>query len=173
MNGPSSRDIRPARVDSTASASGNSHNPAVRERNSPGVCGPRSSSTQSDAELLLGEFQRAEFGIAKAMLVLRDAAAVPGRSVAHHVLLHQRIDGLLHHGFGQFEHRLAVGLLIAGVGEGVERQRILIRRGDFLLDQAADHARFVRREFDVHTCCRDGPERSGLGGQDNRCGVLG
>ena len=152
MKGPSSRDIRPVSADSTASESGNSHNLAVRERNSPGVCGPRSSSTQSIPSSGLGEFQRAEFGIAKAMLVLRDAAAVSGGLVAHQVFFHQRIHGLLHHGFGQFEHRLAVRLLIAGVGEGVQRQRVLIRRRDFLFDQAADYARFVSREFDVHRC---------------------
>jgi hypothetical protein len=35
----------------------------------------------------------------------------------------------------------------------------LIRRRDFLLDQAADHARLVRGEFDVHDML---PRRPGM-----------
>jgi hypothetical protein len=63
---------------------------------------------------------------------------------------HQGIHRLLHGGFGQIQHRLAVGFLIAGIGECVERQGILIGGGDFLLDQTADDAGFIRGKFNIH-----------------------
>jgi len=62
-------------------------------------------------------------------------------------LFHQYVHCLLHGGLGEFEHRLAVRFLIACVGERVERQRILIRGGDFLFDQAADDARLDGGKF--------------------------
>src|SRR5690606_4325489 len=41
-------------------------------------------------------------------------------------------------------------LLVAGVGEGIERQRVLIRRDDGLFHQASDDARFVGAELERH-----------------------
>ena len=86
----------------------------------------------------------------KRCLYLVTTAAVAGRFVAHEVLFHQRVHRLLHHGLAQLQHRLAIGLLIAGIGEGIQRQGILIGSGDFLFKQAADHSRFVRGKFNVH-----------------------
>ena len=50
-------------------------------------------------------------------------------------------------GFAQFQHRIAIGFLVAGIGERIQRQGILIGRGDFLLDQTADDARFERQKI--------------------------
>jgi len=101
-------------------------------------------------EFLFRKFQRTELGVAETVLVLRDAPAIAGGLVAHHVFLHQRVDRLLHLGLAQIQHRLAVGLLIAGIGKGIEGQRILIGSGNFLFDQAPDDPRLVRRKFYIH-----------------------
>jgi len=66
-----------------------------------------------------------------------------------HVLAHQEVDQLLHLGFGERQHRIAVTFLVAGVGQRIDGQRVLIGRGDLLLDQAADHARFGGRQNDA------------------------
>src|SRR6185369_8725527 len=62
----------------------------------------------------------------------------------------QAIHDLLHGPFVEFEHWIAIALLIAGIDQGVQRQRILIRRGDLFLDQAADDAGLQHSEFDIH-----------------------
>ena len=65
----------------------------------------------------------------------------PERSM-HQVLRRERVEGLLHRALVELEDGIAIALLVAGVGQCVERQRVLIGRGDRLLDQAADDARF-------------------------------
>ena len=57
----------------------------------------------------------------------------------------------------QRHHRLARGLLVGGGLRGVHRQRVGLRRGGFLLDQAAEDAGFDRVEWRrragfVHGC---------------------
>ena len=47
---------------------------------------------------------------------------------------------------GGVEHGVAVAALVAGVDEGVERERVDVRRGQLLLNEAAEHARLVGRE---------------------------
>ena len=41
----------------------------------------------------------------------------------------------------QRQHRIARGLLVGGNLRGIDRERITVRGGGFLLDQAAEHAR--------------------------------
>ena len=48
------------------------------------------------------------------------------------------------------QHRVAVALLVAGGDQRVQRQRVLVRGGDLLLDEAADDAGFEIAEADVH-----------------------
>src|SRR5690348_778523 len=50
-------------------------------------------------------------------------------------------------GVGERCERVSIVLLIAAVDDGVERQRILIRRGQRFLDKHAEHATFVGGEF--------------------------
>ena len=45
---------------------------------------------------------------------------------------------------------IAIRFLIACVDKRVERKWIIIRRGDFFLDERAKDAAFVLREYDVH-----------------------
>ena len=52
-------------------------------------------------------------------------------------------------------HRLAVVLLIHAVRRGVERQRVLLRRGQLLLDEHAQHAQFVGGEADHGRKCSE------------------
>jgi hypothetical protein len=66
------------------------------------------------------------------------------------VLLRERIQRLLHRALVQLQHRVAIALLVARVRQRIERQRVLVRSGDRLLDQAADDAGFERGELDVH-----------------------
>ena len=53
----------------------------------------------------------------------------------------ERIDDVLHARLIERHHRIAVAFLIAGVGERIQRQRILVGRRDLLFDEAADDTR--------------------------------
>jgi hypothetical protein len=52
------------------------------------------------------------------------------------------------------DHRVAVGGLVAGGAQGVEAERIGVRRGALLLEQAAEDADLDRVRFDAarHHC---------------------
>ncbi len=83
------------------------------------------------------------------MLVLGYPAAEAG-PLDHEVTFGQCIDSALHRGLIKLEHRVAIALLVASVDQGIEGQRILIGRRAVLLDEAADHARIERSQFDIH-----------------------
>jgi len=83
------------------------------------------------------------------VLVLGHPAA-EGTAIADQVLRDQAVDNLLDLRVAQLHYRLAAAFLVAGRRECTERQRVLRRRGDLFLDQAADHAAFGRVEFDAH-----------------------
>ena len=99
-----------------------------------------------DAQFLRRELQRPKWRVAEQVLVFGHAVAIAAL-FADEALLGQLIDELLHRCLVQVEHRVAVALLVAGVGERVQRQGILFRGGDFLFDQAADDAGFVEGEL--------------------------
>ncbi len=48
---------------------------------------------------------------------------------------------------GQVHHGIARRFLVTRIGERVQRERVLIRRDDRLLDQATDYARFFLVQF--------------------------
>jgi len=102
-----------------------------------------------DAEFLGREFQGAVFGVAETVLVLGDAAA-EAAVLADQVALDEQVDRLLHGRVIELQHRVAIALLVAGVHQRVERERILLGRGDFLFDQAGDDAGFEGGQFDGH-----------------------
>src|ERR1017187_7088113 len=83
------------------------------------------------------------------MAVLGDAAAVAGL-FADEVFFDQIVHCLLNSDLIKIHHRLAVAPLVAGVGERIERERVLLRRGDLLFEETADDPGFVEREFDGH-----------------------
>jgi hypothetical protein len=55
----------------------------------------------------------------------------------------QVADGTLNHALFQGHYGIAAGLLIAGVGQSIKRQRILIRSDDGFLHQATDYTGFA------------------------------
>ncbi|MNC80130.1 hypothetical protein D3C75_1328120 [compost metagenome] len=55
---------------------------------------------------------------------------------------HQRVELILHVVFAEVHHRFTVGFLVTGEGHGIDRKRILLRGGDLLFQQTANHARF-------------------------------
>src|ERR1700682_4866377 len=64
--------------------------------------------------------------------------------------LRQPVEHRLHGRLLEREHRVAIGLLVAGVLQRIERQRVLIRGGHLLLEQPADDARLERIVQDIH-----------------------
>jgi hypothetical protein len=88
------------------------------------------------------KLQVSEIGITKAMLVLGHAAAEAGL-LADQALLDQPAHRLLHDALIQCHYRIAAAFLIAGIGQSVERQRILIGSGNFLLYQTSYDPRLI------------------------------
>ena len=101
---------------------------SLRPRNSPGVCGPRSSRVQSRALS-----RRPRFRISPAVLKARH----PSLAARHsgQPLFLQRMQGRAHGGLIQLHHRFAVRLLIAGGQQRVEGQRVVVRSGDLFFQQ--------------------------------------
>ncbi len=95
------------------------------------------------------EFQIAKFRITKALLIFGHAIAETADG-AQIMAFHQLIQRLLHLRLAQVHHRLAVGFLIAGRHHAVDRERILLRRGDLFFQHTADDARFQRAELMFH-----------------------
>ena len=56
------------------------------------------------------------------------------------MLAYQAVDQTLNSLLAEFQHRVAIALLIAREHEGIEGQRVLLRGRNLLLDQAADDA---------------------------------
>jgi hypothetical protein len=50
------------------------------------------------------------------------------------------VEGLSHLLLSEIEHGVAAGALVAGVDQGVERQRIIFRRCDLFFDEGAENA---------------------------------
>src|SRR5262249_50678849 len=73
------------------------------------------------------------------------AAGGPGQALVTQVAQRQA-HGL----FVKVRDRLAIVLLVAGVDERVERERIIIRGGDVLFDQRPQDAGFSGVEDNVH-----------------------
>ena len=52
--------------------------------------------------------------------------------------------------FLEVQKWIAVRLLVACVGESVQRERVILRRGDFFFDERPENACFDGRECDLH-----------------------
>ena len=87
-------------------------------------------------------------GLLEPVLVLGDAAVCGGR--AGEAELVERMEGLADGAFVEVGDGVAVGFLVAGIEDGVEGERVVIRSGDFLFDKRAEDAGFGRREVNVH-----------------------
>ena len=86
--------------------------------------------------------------VSEAMLVFGDAAI--GGGGAGELLVGERVEGAADGFFVEVHHRLAIGFLVGGVLEGVERERVIVGSGDFFFDEAAEDASFGEREVEVH-----------------------
>lgn len=75
---------------------------------------------------------------ADAVLVFGYAAVADGGDQG---LIFKGMEGLANLFLGEIEDGVAAGALIAGVDQGVERERIVLRRGDLFLDKRAQNAK--------------------------------
>ena len=107
-------------------------------------------------ELLAVEPER----LLRQVAVFDRAASVPARESREPVQA-QPLGGLPHGGLVVGGHRIAVGRLVAGQPERVERQRILVRRGPALLDQTPQHTLLGRGKLgEMHGAENNGdPDR--------------
>ncbi|MNE59877.1 hypothetical protein D3C80_1549960 [compost metagenome] len=92
-----------------------------------------------DAKLLGTELQFTELGVAETVLIARHPGIETG-SVDHQTAADQFVDDGADIQLGELEHGFAIALLVAGIDQCIERERVLIRRADLFLYQAADHA---------------------------------
>jgi len=76
--------------------------------------------------------------IGEAVFELGDAAV--GGSRTGEALLRERMESAADGLFVEFHGGLAIGFLIGGVLEGVERERVVVGSGDFFFDEAAEDA---------------------------------
>ena len=106
---------------------------------------PAQHQLTEDPELLRRKAQRPEGRITKIVLILRDTAAI-SRFLAHEMPLGERVQCPLHAGLVQLHDGIAIALLITRVGQCVQRQGVLIGRGDGLFDQAGDDPCFLGGE---------------------------
>lgn len=86
--------------------------------------------------------------VSEAMLVFWDAAVCGGG--AGELLVGERVEGAADGFLVEVHHWLAIGFLVGGVLEGVERERVIVGSGDFFFDEAAEDASFGEREVEVH-----------------------
>ncbi len=82
--------------------------------------------------------------------VLHRARAHPGVGRDQLAVVLQDAQALFHLVRRQVHFGIAVVLLVAGGHERVERQGIVFGRGEFLLDEAAEEARFQRGQVRFH-----------------------
>src|SRR6056297_2016515 len=98
------------------------------------------------------EVEVAELGVAEAMPVASDTTTDAAAAVRHQVLFHQPVEDVLDLAAAELEHGVAIAFLVARYGQRIERQRILIWRRDFFLDEAADDAGFQGGQLCAHFC---------------------
>src|SRR5207248_1566546 len=104
-----------------------------------------------ERELLRGELECSVLGVAETVLVFRNPTA-EARLLDHEVLSGKLVQGVLNRALVHLHDRIAIALLVARIHQSVERQGVLVRCRDVLLDEAADNARLECRQLDVHCC---------------------
>ncbi len=85
----------------------------------------------------------------EAMLVLGDAA-VRGADGADQGLSIERMQGLADGGFAEIRDGLAIRFLVAGVEEGVQRERVVFGSSDFFFDERAEDAALDFVQENIH-----------------------
>jgi hypothetical protein len=87
-------------------------------------------------------------GFREAMLVLGDAAV--GGGGARQAVLVKGVERVANGVFVEGHDGFAIGFLVASVEDGVERERVIFRSGDFFFDERAEDASFGGSELEVH-----------------------
>lgn len=77
-------------------------------------------------------------------------AAVACANRAHQRLRFQMIQSSSDFVFFEMQNGIAIRLLVAGVGECIQRERIVFRRGDFFFDERSEYASFGGSESNLH-----------------------
>ena len=96
-----------------------------------------------------GGFRAGEVeSVGKPMLVFGDAAVAA--SGADENLLAERTQRAADGIFIEGHDRIAIRFLIAGVEEGVQRERVVFWRGDFFFDEGGQYAGFDIVQGDIH-----------------------
>jgi hypothetical protein len=85
----------------------------------------------------------------EAMLVLGDAA-VRAAGDRGQVLIFETMQGQAYVLFGELHDGIAIALLVAGIDESVEGERVILGSGGFFLSQGAEDAGFDGIEKDGH-----------------------
>jgi hypothetical protein len=119
---------------------------------------PRSVRSQFTGSLRPTQQQLAEDGdlrpvkienVLKTVLEFGNAA-VCGADRSHQRLIFEMVESFSDFAFFQLHSGMAIRFLIAGVGESVQRKRIIFRRGDFFFDQGAQNASFDGCQCKLH-----------------------
>ena len=85
----------------------------------------------------------------EAVLIFGDAA-VKGIRGAGQTVFFEAADRLADGVFIETHEGIAIGFLVAGIDQGIQGKRIVIRSGDVLLDQRAEHSRFGFVQDNIH-----------------------
>jgi hypothetical protein len=115
------------------------------------------TSEQEDADQ--GDLVAVEIEyVGKAMLEFGDAAV--GSGGPGETFIGERMEGAADSVFVELHDRFAVRFLVGGVLECVQGERVVIRRGDFFFDEAAEDPGFGGGEVEVHlNMIHDGQKR--------------
>ena len=111
---------------------------------------PNSLGTSEDEDTDNGSYSIVEshrFG--EELAVFGDATVVTD-DPACVALVHQLLEGTLDRRFLERHDGIAIGLLVARVGQRVDRERIVLGCGHFLFDQGTDDAGFDLCEDWIH-----------------------
>jgi len=81
------------------------------------------------------------------VFVLGDAGVADGGDEGD---IFQGVEGLANLFFGEIEDGVAAGALVACVDQGVERERVVLGRGDLFFDEGAEDAELDGIEMHIY-----------------------
>jgi hypothetical protein len=108
-----------------------------------GSLGPTKHKEAEDRGLIAAEIEDR----ADSVFVLGDSGVADGGDEGE---ILQGVDDLANLFFGQIEDGVAAGALVACVDQGVERERIVLGRGDLFFDEGAEDAELDGVEMHIY-----------------------
>src|SRR5438874_1919919 len=79
-----------------------------------------------------------------------DAASAAAVHKAHETLRFKIVQRAANFMFFQLQCRVTIRFLIAGIGKRIERERVILGRGDLFFDECAENPCFDGRETELH-----------------------